>query len=184
MNTNRFHRRSLRVVAVAAAALAAVGGVAVAAIPNADGSLSACFSKKNGALKVIDSATQACASNEGSARLATADATGKVANADKIDGLDASQLKGIAHEATVQRDYNLAQGQCTTDVAELPEGIPSGRPVVVTSHMGFGYGDGLVLNNGITQLVGESTSPLITWTACNMGAEDIPSLTITLAVLA
>ena len=184
MSKHRFRRRSIRAAAITAAALAAAGGAAIAAIPNADGTVSTCFSKKNGSLKVIDSPSQSCTTNETALRLASADASGKVANADKIDGLDASQLKGIAHEATVQRDYDLAQGACETDVALLPEGIPAGRPVVVTSHAGFGYGDSLVLSNGVTQFVGESTSPLITWTACNMGAENIPNLTITLAVLA
>jgi hypothetical protein len=73
------------------ALLIAAGGVAVAAIPNANGTINGCYNPKNGALRVIDSG-QSCSKGETALTLASADATGKVANADKLDGLDSADF--------------------------------------------------------------------------------------------
>jgi hypothetical protein len=60
----RFLRSRLVVAAVTATAVA-VGGIAYAAIPGSDGTISGCYSTSSGALRVIDTATTtSCNSGE------------------------------------------------------------------------------------------------------------------------
>lgn len=53
-----------RAALVAALVLSAAGGAAVASIPSSDGLISGCYSTKDGALRVIDAASQSCGKNE------------------------------------------------------------------------------------------------------------------------
>lgn len=57
-----FQRRR-RVLAAAAATLAVAGGIAYAAIPDADGTYHGCVQHARGALRVIDPATERCNAN-------------------------------------------------------------------------------------------------------------------------
>jgi hypothetical protein len=77
------------------ALLIAASGAAVATIPQ-DGTITACYDKKSGALRVIDAASQTCTSKErklawkdGSTLLGKND---KAADSDKLDGLDSTNL--------------------------------------------------------------------------------------------
>lgn len=54
--------RRARVPFIAAIIGAAVGGVALASIPGSDGTISGCYSKLTGALRVIDASKQKCPS--------------------------------------------------------------------------------------------------------------------------
>jgi len=84
-------------VAVALLALLiAACGTAVANIPQ-DGTITACYDKKSGALRVIDAASQSCVNSkerqlawkDGSTLLGKND---KAADSDKLDGLDSTNL--------------------------------------------------------------------------------------------
>lgn len=59
------NKRLTVAVVSAASALVVAGGIAYAGIPSADGTITACFTKSGGALRVIDAeAGQTCAKNE------------------------------------------------------------------------------------------------------------------------
>ena len=64
-------KRLLPLAIVSACAIALVATAAWAAIPDANGTIHACY-KRDGALRVIDSATQACTSRETPLQLAAA----------------------------------------------------------------------------------------------------------------
>ncbi len=84
-------RRASPATVIALIALViALGSSAYAAIPSSDGNINACYNKKTGTLRVIDpSQGQSCTSAENS--LSWKDGiTGKVADSDKLDGLDAT----------------------------------------------------------------------------------------------
>src|SRR5438067_4131078 len=51
-------------VALAASVLALGGGMAYASIPSSDGVIHACYTNKDGSLRVIDSPSQTCQSKE------------------------------------------------------------------------------------------------------------------------
>lgn len=98
----------LAAVAAAAALILLAGGIAVATIPSSSGAVDACYNKGNGALRVIDAeAGQQCNASETSLRIAAADATGKVANADLLDGLD-----GAAYLLSCPAGTELYLGLC------------------------------------------------------------------------
>lgn len=81
------------------ALLVATSGVAVAAIPGGDGAVTACVSS-GGVIKVIDAEQgQTCPENQTTIRLASTDATGKVADADRLDGLDSTEFLGASAKA-------------------------------------------------------------------------------------
>lgn len=89
---NRLMRfRPSPAMAVAITALVvAVTGAAVAAIPNPDGSVAACYRNATGELKAIDTGVgEVCRKNETAVSLA-AMSGGKVASSDKLDGLDST----------------------------------------------------------------------------------------------
>ena len=74
------------------ALLLAAGGASYALIPATDGSVTACLTK-DGDLKVIDPASgRSCQGSQVTLRLASVDSAGKVANADKLDGKNASDF--------------------------------------------------------------------------------------------
>src|SRR5829696_762254 len=127
------------------ALLIACSGAAVAAIPSLpDGTISACYDKKTGVLRVIDAASQTCTSKE--AQLAWKDGiTGKVAdslhadkadnatsaaNADTVDGKNASDFYAAgskvaeaahaeqADTATSAGDANTLDGKDSTQFAD------------------------------------------------------------------
>jgi hypothetical protein len=110
-------RRRWPVVAVAAAALVAVGSFAYAAIPDAGGVIHTCYTKSSGAWRVIDTGLgQTCKSNEsaldvyskGGADLAFLAKTEKAADSDKLDGNDSSAFLGAAAKAA---DSDKLDGQ-------------------------------------------------------------------------
>jgi len=73
------------------AVLIACSGVAVAAIPSSDGTITACRDNRNGTLRAIDTAGQTCSSKE--TQLAWKDGiTGKVADSDKLDNKDSADF--------------------------------------------------------------------------------------------
>jgi hypothetical protein len=78
----------------------AASGAAVAAIPSADGTITACRDNKSGELQAIDAeGGQTCDSKE--TQLAWKDGiTGKVADSEKLDGLDSTEF-AKAYERTV-----------------------------------------------------------------------------------
>ena len=85
-------RPSPAMVMALVALLVATSGAAFAAIPSSSGTITTCYDKGNGTLRVIDPAEgQDCHSTE--TQLSWKDGiTGKVANADKLDGLDSSKF--------------------------------------------------------------------------------------------
>jgi len=95
-------------------ALAGVGAVAMASVPGADGSITGCYKKTSpnqGRLRVIDAeAGQSCSSGEQRIRFAAVDSTGKVANADRLDGLDSS-----AYRLSCPAGTSLFLGVCLED---------------------------------------------------------------------
>src|SRR5215211_6078546 len=90
----RIRRPSPGTVLGGLALIVATSGVAAAAIPGSDGTVTACISK-DGAVKVIDPAAgKTCTGTQTTVSFASTDATGKVANADKLDGLDSMAFLG------------------------------------------------------------------------------------------
>lgn len=69
----------------------AVSGVAWGAIPSANGAITGCYNMRSGFLRVIDEeAGQECGAGERIIRFAAVDGAGRVADADRLDGLDSS----------------------------------------------------------------------------------------------
>ena len=64
MHRFSFVRKPVAVVAVAAAALLAVAGVAYATIPDSGGVIHGCYSKSGGSLRVIDASVTNCSKSE------------------------------------------------------------------------------------------------------------------------
>lgn len=86
-------RPSPSMVVALIALLLAAGGVSYAVIPNSDGSINGCYSKRDGSLRVIDTAAgETCASRESAISFASTDAAGRVANADSLDGKDSTEF--------------------------------------------------------------------------------------------
>lgn len=85
-------RPSPAMVMALVALLVATSGAAFAAIPSSSGTITTCYDKGNGTLRVIDAEDgQTCRSTE--TQLSWKDGiTGKVANSDKLDGLDSSKF--------------------------------------------------------------------------------------------
>jgi hypothetical protein len=84
------------------ALLIAASGAAVAAIPSGDGTITACYDKRSGALRVIDAASQACASKETQLTWKSGLAGSTVANAanaDKLDNKDSTEFLGANQTA-------------------------------------------------------------------------------------
>lgn len=95
----RIRRPSPGTVLGGLALIVAMSGVAVAAIPGGNGAVTACVSK-DGEVKVIDAEAGAtCKGSQATVKLASTDATGKVANADKLDGLDSTDFLGANAKA-------------------------------------------------------------------------------------
>ncbi len=87
------------VVALVALLLAAAG-VSFAAIPGSNGSINGCYTTKDGRLRVIDTEQgQSCKSNEIGISFAATDVNGKVADADKLDGMDSTDFLGAIADA-------------------------------------------------------------------------------------
>jgi hypothetical protein len=95
-------------------ALAGAGAVAMASVPGGDGSITGCYktaSPHQGTLRVIDAeAGQSCARGELRIRFAAVDSNGKVANADRLDGLDSS-----AYRLSCPAGTSLFLGVCLED---------------------------------------------------------------------
>jgi hypothetical protein len=85
-------RPSPAMVVALVALLIAASGAAFAAIPSSSGTITACYDKGNGTLRVIDPEEgQACHSTE--TQLSWKDGiTGKVSDSDKLDGKDSSKF--------------------------------------------------------------------------------------------
>ena len=92
------------------ALLIAASGVAVAAIPSGDGTITACRDNKTGTLRIIDTQVtppQTCYSKE--TTLSWKDGiTGKVADSDKLDGQDSTDFLGANQKAA---DSDKLDGQ-------------------------------------------------------------------------
>jgi hypothetical protein len=89
------------------ALLLVVAGLGYAVIPAGDGTLSGCYRKIGGALRIIDPAAgQSCASTETALRWKDG-IHGKVADSNKLDGLDSSafQRAGAAAGGDLQGSY-------------------------------------------------------------------------------
>jgi hypothetical protein len=115
MPSTPFRRRWL--VAIAAMALVATGGLAYAAIPDSGGVIHTCYTKSSGAWRVIDTDTgQSCKSNEAAldlyskagADLAFLAKTGTAADSDKLDGQDSTAFLGATAKAA---DSDTLDGQ-------------------------------------------------------------------------
>jgi hypothetical protein len=85
------------------ALIIAASGAAVAAIPSADGTITACRDSRSGAIRVIDAASQTCTSKEtqlrwkdGSTLLGKNE---KAADSEKLDGKDSSEFLGKSEKA-------------------------------------------------------------------------------------
>jgi hypothetical protein len=76
------------VITTLALAVAAVGIVS-AAVPTTGGNLRACVNNSTGLLRLLDTG-QTCTSKETAIRIASADATGRVADAQRLDGKDSA----------------------------------------------------------------------------------------------
>jgi Phage Tail Collar Domain len=108
------------------ALLIACSGAAFAAIPSSSGTITTCYDKGNGTLRVIDpDAGQACHSTE--TQLSWKDGIhGKVAESDKLDGLDSSEfaradLFGNAINARLN-DSDVSRDECVMGEVELYAG--------------------------------------------------------------
>ena len=132
--TLRLRKPSFGTFLGAVALLVATTGMAVASVPRSDGSVPACYHSKTGVLRVIDvDAGQGCTPAERPLRIASTDANGKVANADKLDGLDGSAYRltcasgdvlflGLCFELTTRTadSHSDAQRDCGGDGRRLP----------------------------------------------------------------
>lgn len=127
----RIPRLSTRATFVAVVALlaAAVGGAAWAAIPNADGSLDGCYNNRTGLLRVIDRTAQSCTAAESGITFASM-SEGKVADSDRLDGRDSSEL-------VTRAQWDRAGNASASIDAEFPAWttvanatLPAGRHVV------------------------------------------------------
>jgi hypothetical protein len=91
----------------------ALSGVAVATIPDSNGTVTICYNSKDGTPRVVDTEVeQQCKKNETKLGLASVDSQGKVANSDRLDGLDSSQLlksdaiySYLVGQTSVQNDH-------------------------------------------------------------------------------
>jgi hypothetical protein len=84
------------------ALIVALSGAAIAAIPGSDATVTACISN-DGSIKIVDSeAGKICRGSQKTVKLAAADANGKVANADKLDGRDSTSF--VRYGGLVQGD--------------------------------------------------------------------------------
>jgi hypothetical protein len=126
-------RRPSPPMAVALVALAiAVGGVAYGAIPNSNGSISGCYNKKNGQLRVVDTgAGQSCSGSEVAISFAATDANGRVADANALGGQAPSAYTDVLDEGTDQFVVPpLSPGGCGGDSPVTT--APPGKIVVVS----------------------------------------------------
>jgi hypothetical protein len=160
-------RRRWPLALVATAALAAAGGIAYAAIPDAGGVIHTCYTKSSGAWRVIDTGLgQTCKSNEaaldlyskGGADLAFLGKTAKAADSDKLDGQDSSAFLGTAAKAA---DSDKLDGQDSADFlgkteksadADKLDGVDSSR--YLRGAVGWLYSDFARLTDGGTHDVG------------------------------
>lgn len=100
------------VIAVAALVVAA-SGAAVAAIPDGSGVVTACLKENHlpiveEQIRIIDAeAGETCDSRETALRLASTDGSGKVADADRLDGMDSGDFLGATGKAA---DSDLLDG--------------------------------------------------------------------------
>jgi hypothetical protein len=90
------------------ALVVALSGVALATIPSANGSIAGCYNMRTGLLRVIDAeAGQQCGPQEKAISFAAVDGAGRVADADRLDGLDSD-----AYRLTCPDDTTLYLGLC------------------------------------------------------------------------
>jgi hypothetical protein len=107
---NRLRRPSAGTVLGTLALVVATSGAAVAAIPDAGGVITTCFSKASGTWRPIESPAQQCKKDEqtltlysrGGADAAFLAKAAKAADADLLDGMDSSQF--LTAGATVDAD--------------------------------------------------------------------------------
>ena len=103
----RAHMPSPAMGVALVALVLALGGVTYAAIPGADGTITGCVNTANGALRVIDTAA-ARGCNSGETTLTWKDGiTGKVADADRLDGKDSTAFlaQGAAAGGSLTGSY-------------------------------------------------------------------------------
>jgi hypothetical protein len=94
------------------ALVVATGGVALAAIPGTDRTLTACVAS-GGALKVIDAeAGEQCKPNQATVTLAVTDPAGKVSDSELLDGKDSTDFLGAEAKAA---DADRLDGRDSTD---------------------------------------------------------------------
>ena len=125
------------------ALLIAASGVAVAAIPSPNGTITACRDNKTGALRVIDAPSQTCTSKE--TLLPWKDGIhGKVADSDLLDGKSADDLSRVA----------VMNTDATTEIPKTPTRGTYGPPLSITAPAaGF-----VRVNGNVTVLNGECES--------------------------
>lgn len=93
------------------ALIVATSGVAVAAIPGADRTVTGCISR-GGELRVIDGESgDTCPGSHTTVKLAVTDAAGKVSNSDLLDGKDSTDFLGATAKAA---DADLLDGKDST----------------------------------------------------------------------
>lgn len=135
-------RPSPAVVIALLALIVATSGVAVAAIPDDDGTVTACLSP-GGTVKVIDAeAGETCPRKHEAVRLASTDAAGKVADADKLDGKDSTSFVE-SRWILVRGDGTRVDGTPGSRVVRQDEGVYS---------IGFG---GSHIECGYTSTIGD-----------------------------
>jgi hypothetical protein len=90
LRTNsRVLARSAAISAVVLALAITAAGIAYAAFPTGGGNLRACANNSTGVLRLLNTG-QTCTAKETAIRIASADATGRVADAQKLDGRDSA----------------------------------------------------------------------------------------------
>jgi hypothetical protein len=163
-------RPSLAMVVALLALLVAASGAAVAAIPGADGIITACRDNKTGTLRVINAqGGQRCNSKE--TQLAWKDGiTGKVADSDKLDGKDSTEFYAAGSKVAdsdrldnMDSSEFLGANQKAADSEKL-DGLDSTafakayERTVVVSPVGTAIENGQALFNAISNITDASAS--------------------------
>jgi hypothetical protein len=178
--STRLRRPSPGTVLGGLALIVASSGIAWAAIPASNGTVTTCVPQRN-ILKVpvvVDAeAGRNCPANHTPVRLATTDPTGKVADADKLDGLDSIDVQAKAFTAAGEETIP-DNGRVTV----MSQTVPAGRYVMNVSL--------LVINDDIDNLPGrvgcrlqkdDASTTIFTESGTEMGPREIASLSLTWA---
>jgi hypothetical protein len=150
--------RAISISAVVLALAVMVAGIAYAAIPTTGGNLRACVNNSTGLLRVLNTG-QSCIAKETAIRIASADGTGRVADSQKLDGMDSAAfvLNGATAGGALTGTYpNPAIGANMISASQISDTTFSDGDIVPV----FGTRKSFEIPNGAIQGIEIATSTI------------------------